>query len=115
MTYPQNGHFPTLNPPDLMAVLSASNDRRKKKNLLKQAMRLDAKAAKRDLRLRGRTGQDDALLRKREQWKRDISGRPNGTIDPLYGCDLYGELIDYAVQFSFPWRECFTLEIHTGR
>ncbi|KAJ7214626.1 hypothetical protein C8J57DRAFT_1538450 [Mycena rebaudengoi] len=35
-----------------------------------------------------------------QQWKRDLSGR---TIDTLYGCFLLNELIDYAVNFTFPW------------
>lgn len=38
--------------------------------------------------------------------KRDLSGRANGTIDPWYGCDIYDEMIDYAVNFSAPWSEC---------
>jgi hypothetical protein len=29
-------------------------------------------------------------------WKRDFSDRANGTIDPWYGCDLFGEVIDYG-------------------
>lgn len=41
----------------------------------------------------------------RKQWKRDLSGRANGTIDPSYGCFLLDELIDYAVNFTFPWCE----------
>ena len=43
--------------------------------------------------------------RKRE-WKkekRDLTGRANGTIDPWYGCDLQGEIEDYALNFSIPW------------
>ena len=42
-------------------------------------------------------------LQKRDAWKRDLSGRANGTIDPWYGCDLYDEMIDYALNFSLPW------------
>ena len=42
----------------------------------------------------------------RQQWKRDLSGRANGTIDPFYGCFLLDELIDYAVNFTFPWCKC---------
>ena len=38
--------------------------------------------------------------------KRDLSGRANGTIDPFYGCFLLDELIDYAVNFTFPWCKC---------
>ena len=40
---------------------------------------------------------------KREQWKRDLSGRANGTIDPWYGCSLFQEMVDYAINFTFPW------------
>lgn len=37
--------------------------------------------------------------------KRDLTGRPNGTLDPFYGCDTYDEMIDYALNFSAPWGE----------
>jgi len=40
---------------------------------------------------------------KRHEWKRDLTGRANGTIDPWYGCLLWDEMIDYAVNFTFPW------------
>ncbi|EMD31276.1 hypothetical protein CERSUDRAFT_89132 [Gelatoporia subvermispora B] len=45
----------------------------------------------------------EVRMAKREQWKRDLSGRANGTIDPWYGCFLFDEITDYAVNFSFPW------------
>ena len=41
----------------------------------------------------------------RQQWKRDLSQRPNGTIDPYYGCAIYDEMVDYALNFSLPWSE----------
>ena len=44
---------------------------------------------------------------RREQWKRDLSGRPNGTIDPWYGCFLLAEVVEYALNFSLPWGTCF--------
>ena len=37
------------------------------------------------------------------EWKRDLSTRPNGTIDPWYGCDLLDFVIDYALNFTYPW------------
>ncbi len=40
---------------------------------------------------------------RRQEWKRDLSGRANGTIDPMYGCFLAAELEDYALNFSLPW------------
>ncbi|KAJ7453029.1 Alpha/Beta hydrolase protein [Mycena galericulata] len=39
----------------------------------------------------------------RQQWKRDLAGRPNGTLDPWYGCFIWDEMYDYALNFSFPW------------
>ena len=42
----------------------------------------------------------------RQQWKHDLSARANGTIDPFNGCFLLDELIDYAVNFTFPWCKC---------
>ena len=44
--------------------------------------------------------------RERHEWKRDLSGRANGTIDPWYGCDIWDEMIDYALNFTFPWSKC---------
>ncbi|KAK7039320.1 carboxypeptidase [Favolaschia claudopus] len=40
---------------------------------------------------------------RRSAWKRDLSGRPNGTLDPYYGCFLLIELQDYASNYSFPF------------
>ena len=39
----------------------------------------------------------------RPQWKRDLTGRPNGTIDPWYGCDIWQEMWDYTFNSTFPW------------
>ena len=46
-----------------------------------------------------------------ERWKRDLSNRANGTIDPWYGCDIFDEMRDYAINFAFPWCECAQLTI----
>ncbi|KAF8137719.1 Alpha/Beta hydrolase protein [Boletus edulis] len=32
-----------------------------------------------------------------------LHSRANGTIDPWYQCDIYSEMIDYAINFTFPW------------
>ncbi|KAJ7831716.1 alpha/beta-hydrolase [Mycena olivaceomarginata] len=107
LTYPQNGHFPTLNlirPTQHLALsqslLEPTEDR---------ARTLQKTASARFTELHGR----DALFKRsdfherreaeHQQWKRDLSGRANGTIDPFYGCSLLDELIDYAVNFTFPW------------
>ena len=39
--------------------------------------------------------------------RRDLSMRANGTIDTWYGCLIYDEMIDYALNFSAPWSEWF--------
>jgi carboxypeptidase D len=54
---------------------------------------------------------DRRRYEKRDAWKRDLSGRANGTIDPYYGCDLYDEMIDYAVNFTIPWSEFLAINI----
>ncbi|KAJ6518365.1 alpha/beta-hydrolase [Mycena vulgaris] len=107
LTYPQSGHFPTLNliRPTANSALSES--------LLNpteyRARTLHESVSARFAEVHGR----DALFKRsdlhqrrkaeHQQWKRDLSGRANGTIDPLYGCFLLDELIDYAVNFTFPW------------
>ena len=58
-------------------------------------------------RLRTNLARAPASLDKRElaqrEWKRDLSTRPNGTIDPWYGCDLFDFVIDYALNYTYPW------------
>ncbi|KAF7313192.1 Alpha/beta-hydrolase [Mycena kentingensis (nom. inval.)] len=102
-TYPQNGKFPTLKDPIFGAALgSAKAGRRNAKFKTLQELaavngrlqRTKSKTDKRELELREE---------RRQAWKRDLAGRPNGTIDPYYGCFIYDELLDYASNFSFPW------------
>ena len=47
------------------------------------------------------------------QWKRNLSERPNGTIDSWYGCDIFDEMCDYAVNFTFPWCKGVYTTSHT--
>lgn len=44
---------------------------------------------------------------RRSAWKRDLSLRPNGTLDPFYGCLLWDEMWQYALNFTFPWCLCY--------
>ncbi|KAJ6483954.1 alpha/beta-hydrolase [Mycena sanguinolenta] len=107
LTYPQNGHFPTLNlvrPTEHSAFTQSLLD-----PVESRAKKLHESISAKFVEVHGR----DALLKrddfhqrreaKREQWKRDLSGRANGTIDPFYGCFLLDELEDYAINFTFPW------------
>ena len=50
-----------------------------------------------------RSDDDKHREAKRTQWKRSLVGRPNGTLDPWYGCYLFDEMWDYALNFTFPW------------
>jgi len=103
LTYPQNGHFPTLNPP-LPFADDRLGHRFLKKDLLKQALAANAFDTRRELTERDLDAHTVRRLEKRDAWKRDLSGRANGTIDPFYQCDLYDEMIDYALNFSIPWK-----------
>ncbi|KAJ6589260.1 alpha/beta-hydrolase [Mycena capillaripes] len=93
-TYPQNGHFPTLSDPSFGSSIFAARKAHKLslKTLAKQNGRFSS------------TSLDKRELARREEWKRSIAGRPNGTLDPFYGCFIYFELLDYASNFSFPWN-----------
>ena len=72
--------------------------------MLEAQNRFAAKLTKRDGNLSKRE-----RMRARDAWKRSLAGRANGTIDSWYGCDLYDEMVDYAVNFTFPWCTTFLL------
>jgi carboxypeptidase D len=95
LTYPQNGYFPSLN-------LTLPTERNVSDLLLTRKTRFNKQFF------------TDAQFTKRSHSrgpsKRDLTGRANGTIDGWYGCFLYDELVDYALNFSFPW----TLQPHSG-
>ncbi|OSC99902.1 alpha/beta-hydrolase [Trametes coccinea BRFM310] len=109
LTYPQNGHFPTLNlvRPTAQSAISESllepTESRARSGSFQQtvAEKFAAAHAKRSLGKRAEFF--ERREERRQQWKRDLSGRANGTIDPFYGCFLLDELEDYAVNFTFPW------------
>ncbi|EKM50681.1 uncharacterized protein PHACADRAFT_264079 [Phanerochaete carnosa HHB-10118-sp] len=104
MTYPQNGTFPTLNPPFPNGIDTLETRRKAGKTILfKQSLKQDILERRAGV-VRRSTPFDEERLAKRDQWKRDLSGRANGTIDPFYECDLYDEMIDYALNFSLPWK-----------
>ncbi|KAJ7453068.1 alpha/beta-hydrolase [Mycena galericulata] len=100
-TYPQNGHFPTLRDPSFGAHM-----RHQKigdislRTLVVQNRRVSTTSP-------STTGKRDLMHREeaRQLWKRDLAGRPNGTLDPWYGCFIWDEMVDYAMNFSFPWSE----------
>ncbi|KAJ7159990.1 alpha/beta-hydrolase [Mycena crocata] len=99
LTYPQNGLFPTLRDPSFGSVFGPTQRARhlSLKSLVAQNGRISSgsHSTKRELVHREE---------RRQSWKRSIAGRPNGTLDPFYGCFIYAELLDYASNFSFPWN-----------
>ncbi|KAJ6574370.1 Alpha/Beta hydrolase protein [Mycena capillaripes] len=93
-TYPQDGYFPTLR----NQTTDSHRDAR--------SMSLKDLSAH-NYRISTVGGFDNRDLARREErrqsWKRSIAGRPNGTLDPWYGCELWAELVEYALNFTFPW------------
>ncbi|KAI0372398.1 alpha/beta-hydrolase [Pilatotrama ljubarskyi] len=103
LIYPQNGTFPTLNPvKGLRQTLGSAGANSQTVTSWKDAMVADYLARRRSGPVSADLGTCERLQR-REDWKRDLSGRANGTIDPWYGCDVFDEMRDYALNFTFPW------------
>lgn len=109
LTYPQmNGTFPTLEDFEPTSATRFANAKRLGRPTASDFLADVASRA----RLRGITTGvplDKRALEEREEtrslWHRDLSGRPNGTIDPYYGCYLIEEAIDYALNYSAPWSK----------
>lgn len=101
MTYPQTGLFPSIKalPPNRPNQTNYSGPRYFSKHnfaanvAARFAVHPDKGLAKRDREA------------KRLERKRDLTGRANGTIDPWYGCFLYEQALEYAVNFTFPWSK----------
>ncbi|KIM53415.1 hypothetical protein SCLCIDRAFT_31895 [Scleroderma citrinum Foug A] len=104
LEYPQNGHFPTLTYTGGANPGSLAPSGRYKYHLTKQSLMVDAQnrfaahLTNRDIHHSKRE-----RLRAQDTWKRNLAGRGHGTINPWYGCDIYDEMLDYAVNFTFPW------------
>lgn len=112
LTYPQNGTIPTVGYTAGGNPESIGDQSRKLKFSQRQTFRsrLLSRFQKRSDTEELRSLTKSRHFRKREdrrhEWiqsKRDLTGRANGTIDSWYGCDLYDEMLDYAINFTFPW------------
>ncbi|KAH0834746.1 Alpha/Beta hydrolase protein [Lanmaoa asiatica] len=101
LQYPQPEHFPTLKAPlpFLSSAYSGTYDARfALKGFVHEVQdRFVTTLKKRD----GPLAHGQRLHAR--DWKRGLAGRANGTIDPWYQCDVYSEMIDYAVNSTFPW------------
>ncbi|KAI0634125.1 alpha/beta-hydrolase [Trametes polyzona] len=102
LTYPQHGTFPTLNPTKGLRQTLRADDIVHTRALTSWK---DAILTEYAARRRSNPASFDTVdrLQRRSEWKRDLSGRANGTIDPWYGCDVFDEMRDYALNFTFPW------------
>ncbi|KAJ6562288.1 alpha/beta-hydrolase, partial [Mycena capillaripes] len=104
LTYPQGEVFPTLLDPINTITWSASvksgaNFDPKRFTLSKKAITaLKARASGMPMVVEKRE-----IATTREALKRSLVGRPNGTLDPFYGCFIWEEMLDYAFNFTFPW------------
>lgn len=100
LTYPQDGHFATpqiVNPTDPNSPYILNDLDVAKRQFFQKTLSQFATAAELQFAKRAEDG---------TVAKRDLSLRANGTIDSWYGCFLYDELIDYALNFSAPWSTC---------
>lgn len=109
LQYPQPVPFSTLAYINGSNPISSNTESGKyKAKLTKQEFMLEAqnrfaaKLVKRDGAFSKRE-----RIRAREAWERSLAGRANGTIDSWYGCDIYDEMLDYAINFTFPWSTTF--------
>ncbi|KAF7309994.1 Carboxypeptidase [Mycena indigotica] len=94
LTYPQNGVIPSVK------FIGATD--RDVPYLQRAAMKNLAKRGGLMAEIHRRYAELEP--KQRQQTKRDLSLRANGTLDPWYGCALLPEFIDYALNYSAPWN-----------
>ncbi|KAF8967659.1 Alpha/Beta hydrolase protein [Flammula alnicola] len=99
LTYPQHGIIPDVNFTFPTERFIPWKERLSRKSFMKELTRRTAEESK-SIALRKR----EAREAERELYKRDLSLRANGTIDPWYGCFLLDMFIDYAINYTFPWN-----------
>lgn len=93
LTYPQEHKFPTLK----FQGGGGST------HILKRDLYTQIEERHNSLKSLGLLKRDNDREEARQQWKRDLSLRDNGTIDSWYGCSLLAEVVDYAVNYTWPW------------
>lgn len=104
LTYPQQDIIPTIYLPVPISPSLLNTQTSWVQEISKKAKKISAVSS--------------ASFDKREQesrrylWKRNLSGRANGTIDPHYGCNIFDEMIDYALNFTYPWGRYCLLVCH---
>lgn len=136
LTYPQSGgFFPTLQAPSAtdpnspffftsgsppsadqrlakFSSLSTLDSKLKKRAILEYARHPMSRQRKRSVQGGEAMKREVEREAKRQLWKRDLSLRANGTVDPWYACNLQEELYEYMINFTAPWSLsiiCFCL------
>ncbi|KAH9849948.1 alpha/beta-hydrolase [Lenzites betulinus] len=120
LTYPQDGLFPTLQvqmPTDPARAGYFIGDAAKRQTLRTASLitvggpqrRHSVRAVEEHARLARRALSTDVTAvaqpeRRGAVAKRDLSLRSNGTIDTWYGCFIYDEMVEYALNYTFPWN-----------
>jgi carboxypeptidase D len=113
LTYPQTGGtFPTL---EVYFPNNAQTPMRERwlarQNVVTKSSFMSA-LKNQHAKLSEELGKREERKARAVEWKRDLTGRKNGTIDTYYYCDLLDELADYAVNYTFPWSEFTPIVIH---
>ncbi|GJE98051.1 serine carboxypeptidase-like protein [Phanerochaete sordida] len=105
LTYPQNGTFPTLNPPLPWSGNTLDMRRRVRDTMsFKQALRQEGAKRRTDIARRD-AAKEAARFARRDQWKREyLNRRADGQLDPIYQCDLHDQMINYALTSALPWK-----------
>ncbi|KAH9893408.1 alpha/beta-hydrolase [Cubamyces lactineus] len=126
LTYPQDGHFPDLQfifptDPNRAGFIGLAKKKTFNTGLTRlavtskhagtpsvRAVEEHAKLARRAARIiAGPAGVEEVRAHEGRDGsravKRDLSLRANGTIDPWYGCFLFDEMVEYALNYTWPW------------
>ncbi|KAI0738607.1 alpha/beta-hydrolase [Daedaleopsis nitida] len=98
LTYPQEGHFPSLRAPvPVSSVTGRSSRNLHTDRLMPAGVRLARLL--RDFPL----NEHQAAVFRRAPSFRSERPTTNGTLNPNYGCDLFNEMTTYALTNSAPW------------
>ncbi|KAG7094004.1 hypothetical protein E1B28_007634 [Marasmius oreades] len=108
LTYPQSGNFPTV---PLRGPTSRDIPMQQQMAAKSFKTLLAGKIIERSQELKARSNGHRLMKREvetaRKMWinnKRDLTGRVNGSLDPWYGCFILDELVDYALNYTYPWN-----------
>ncbi|KIM44598.1 hypothetical protein M413DRAFT_8957 [Hebeloma cylindrosporum] len=106
LTYPQQGTIPDVDFifPTQRDIPFAARRKSSKRLFAKEIARRAAEKSAFPVKRDDETDGSERREAERQVWKRDLSLRTNGTVDPWYGCFLLDMFIDYAINYTFPWN-----------